>query len=473
MVKDATATETLEPIDRIDLAQPLTSDYQMVPTARGTDVVVAFSQETIDVLGLAAHYHPEIVSAAALALIGGTLLLLWRRRRNRPQARPGEPYCRRCGYGLTGVVSTQCPECGEGLDERAVRIAPRRRRVWRVMWMMWIALVLGGGAAWLIWGPPRDQPIMQDTVWPSAWARRVTAGKLGSWSDRLTDHRQVLQVIHTPDGRRRTIASGKDIEEESWPDPMPHRFEVVVNGEDHFEVFDLATGKRRGRLASPHAATLLGGPYVSRHGEVIYSTTSGHFVRWDSDTLRPLPSIPKPAELTGKWWWYFACPLDDGVMVLVDDQRLLRIEPGGAVVYAIEPPPGSEGFSSQWPTTSDGRAFLRGIGGDPQQVYEHDLTDGSLRRTWRFGSEVTRCALSDDDRYLLVVSQTPSGEEVTAWSVADQRPLARLDLPGPTTWRVENADFSHDNQRIVVLAQPGSAAAPVILSYDATALPSP
>lgn len=52
-----------------------------------------------------------------IALLGGSLILHgWRHRDPRDPSR----YCRRCEYNLTGVESTQCPECGSELNEHSV-----------------------------------------------------------------------------------------------------------------------------------------------------------------------------------------------------------------------------------------------------------------------------------------------------------------------------------------------------------------
>ncbi|NBC10248.1 MAG: hypothetical protein GVY24_00750 [Planctomycetes bacterium] len=473
MPEETTDLITLEPVDRVDLMRPFTRDYDLVPTSRGPYVVVEYLEETINVWGLAVHYHPEIVSGLTGLLALAAWLWWWRWRRKRPQARPGEPYCRRCGYGLTGVVSAQCPECGAALNDRTVRTA-RRGRLRTTLTAVFITLMLAAASVWLIWGPPRDHDLGHELDWPSAWARRLTAGHLGTWSDPLLGNRHVLQTVHTPDGRRRTIARGRDIDQSSWPDPMPHRFEVVVKHPEHLAVIDLATGRERGRITPPQPGQTFGGVYVSRHGRVIHCAMDDRYYRWDADTLVPLKPIDEPALLHDTWWWYFECPIDRGVMVMVEEERLIRVDPRGQVLYTIRTPDGASGFSNQWPTSSDGtRAFLRTHGGHADRIYEYDLTDGTLRRTWRLGSPVERCELSLDGRLLVVASETSAGDAVAVWSVAGQRKVADLQLPKSGNWEIENVDFSDDDRRVIVFAKSASSTSPTVLSYEATGIPRP
>ncbi len=63
---------------------------------------------------------------AALAVMGSLRLLVrgWRGR-----TVGTDPHCRRCGYNLSGSSGEHCSECGAPLDERAIVIGVRHRRI--------------------------------------------------------------------------------------------------------------------------------------------------------------------------------------------------------------------------------------------------------------------------------------------------------------------------------------------------------
>jgi hypothetical protein len=59
-----------------------------------------------------------LLAGAAVALLIVMLAALWLRRR-RPAGAAG-PSCGRCGYGVTGLPSAVCPECGSDLRDVGV-----------------------------------------------------------------------------------------------------------------------------------------------------------------------------------------------------------------------------------------------------------------------------------------------------------------------------------------------------------------
>ena len=72
----------------------------------------------------ASFVSTEPIFLASLLLAG--LVLLVRGLRGR---RVGdEPRCRECGYNLTGITSSRCPECGGTINEAEVVFGVRRRR---------------------------------------------------------------------------------------------------------------------------------------------------------------------------------------------------------------------------------------------------------------------------------------------------------------------------------------------------------
>jgi hypothetical protein len=69
-----------------------------------------------------------------------------------PRRRGETPFCRTCGYNLTGLVSERCPECGTALGPATIILGERRRR--------WVVIGAGSLAltAWLVvgfWAVPR------------------------------------------------------------------------------------------------------------------------------------------------------------------------------------------------------------------------------------------------------------------------------------------------------------------------------
>ncbi len=79
----------------------------------------------------------------AAALVLG-LVLVVRGLRGR---RVGDtPFCRKCGYNLTGLLTEQCPECGTTTVARHVVIGVRRRR--RVSLVLGLVLLLVASTGW-------------------------------------------------------------------------------------------------------------------------------------------------------------------------------------------------------------------------------------------------------------------------------------------------------------------------------------
>ena len=62
--------------------------------------------------------------------IGGWLLMTARRR---PDGTG--PHCMACGYNLSMLESTKCPECGSELTEDTISDGPPSRFVWGRFWL--------------------------------------------------------------------------------------------------------------------------------------------------------------------------------------------------------------------------------------------------------------------------------------------------------------------------------------------------
>ncbi|MCP4251326.1 MAG: hypothetical protein GY778_30185 [bacterium] len=78
-----------------------------------------------------------VMTALAISLLVGLVLLL---RGLRGRRIGDAPYCRKCGYNLTGLESDRCPECGRERVGRNVVIGRRRRR--RASLIIGVGLIL-------------------------------------------------------------------------------------------------------------------------------------------------------------------------------------------------------------------------------------------------------------------------------------------------------------------------------------------
>ena len=70
-----------------------------------------------------------LISATVLGLLLASVVglgVLWYRVLRRPKDAASGPSCGQCGYGVRGIGSMQCPECGADLREAGI-VTPRRR----------------------------------------------------------------------------------------------------------------------------------------------------------------------------------------------------------------------------------------------------------------------------------------------------------------------------------------------------------
>jgi hypothetical protein len=68
-----------------------------------------------------------------------------------PKRRGHTPYCRQCGYNLTGRVSDRCPECGSALGDKAIVYGERRRRPVVIALCLACFIALLAGRFWGVW----------------------------------------------------------------------------------------------------------------------------------------------------------------------------------------------------------------------------------------------------------------------------------------------------------------------------------
>jgi hypothetical protein len=102
----------------------------------------------------------EFLIAAIVFCVSGVMILLGLQVRGRGKT----PYCRRCGYNLTGLVSNRCPECGTDVSIAANIQHGRPHRRW------WLAAV-GGLAmiALITWPIVSHLEIDWYRLRPTAW----------------------------------------------------------------------------------------------------------------------------------------------------------------------------------------------------------------------------------------------------------------------------------------------------------------
>lgn len=83
----------------------------------------------------------EIPAWAPLGLVGGCLILMWRRRHRSPD------HCARCNYNLRGNVTGRCSECGAPVH---VSRPPHRRVRQAAVIALLVLFSLWGSSGWLV-----------------------------------------------------------------------------------------------------------------------------------------------------------------------------------------------------------------------------------------------------------------------------------------------------------------------------------
>jgi len=143
-------------IEQIQAIEPLRPVFQaraalldLAVTADGATVYAVHAIPAIDlgaVLDDTIHYW---FTPFAIVLLCAALWAL-RCVAQRPQ-RSGVPYCRRCGYDVSGCASPAepCPECGVDLGRRPPKLG---RALWRRLWFPLVLIVLCIGTTASIWG---------------------------------------------------------------------------------------------------------------------------------------------------------------------------------------------------------------------------------------------------------------------------------------------------------------------------------
>lgn len=154
----------------------------------------AWSREpVIDVGSLVVWTWPWWMGIIAGAWLLVAVVVAWRKL-PRPRE-PGQPYCRRCNYRLTGLTGTQCPECGQELDAGHVVIGRRVRRRAIQVWLAGAIAMSFIYVGMLAAGVPRSGGISRWAAWYSpALARFARSWDIG-WLNARTLHAWVLVPV--------------------------------------------------------------------------------------------------------------------------------------------------------------------------------------------------------------------------------------------------------------------------------------
>ena len=210
-------------------------------------------------------FWPELAMAALLLLLLWPAWRIWRVMR-RPQA-VGQPHCRRCNYQLTGITSSNCPECGAELTSRNRMTGKARKR------RLVPALVIAGGLAGsltalvILWEPPSAvggwtmEPVLPRDGRVSTWFRWYSGPvyrwcqrnkvKLHGWLDGDSQDWAQLWQVDLRGGKFETLRHEYPLE--NWvvsgvPDSPQFRIidgELTVTDRNGWQVIDRKTGGLR------------------------------------------------------------------------------------------------------------------------------------------------------------------------------------------------------------------------------------
>lgn len=121
------AIPVLEPVETRAIGYQRTFGQDSVLLEGKPEILSHDVVPVINLWGLLIFFWPELLTLLLAIFILRALIAMLRvwLKCGPP---PGEPYCRKCKYCLTGVESESCPECGIALNRRDRRLASTRRR---------------------------------------------------------------------------------------------------------------------------------------------------------------------------------------------------------------------------------------------------------------------------------------------------------------------------------------------------------
>ncbi len=159
-----------------------------VSTPQGHTGYVSVQREAINIWFVLTYYWPE--DLIVVFVLAGSIWL-WRLLRRRRI--PGEPYCRRCNYRLTGGVATEkCPECGTAFADRSCVIGKRIR--FKLTAAIVLSSILPGALLCGIWSQllPRQAAVSDWVAWWSISLHEYADEHNLRW---LTAHARHVRVI--------------------------------------------------------------------------------------------------------------------------------------------------------------------------------------------------------------------------------------------------------------------------------------
>lgn len=224
----------------------------------GGRAIVHFHVDAIDLWAVAVFVWPEV-----LGTLAGLWLLVWLRiawrRAHRPRRR-GVLFCRRCNYELGPqdererlvAVGGRCPECGRLITARLL-VRGRAQR-WRIAGPVAVGLLPGAALGVLVAsvGFARLVPAMTWFDLPSQRFSAWTADRGWTWFDRFRWPIDRLEMWDLAAGRRTGVVRVGGGPTNARLCLTGDGSGIIVAGRGRsLDCLDVATGKRRARLALP------------------------------------------------------------------------------------------------------------------------------------------------------------------------------------------------------------------------------
>jgi hypothetical protein len=330
----------LKPMSVITLPPSNSEGLALAPD--GQSVFHVEEVRHVNVWGLLAFHWPEW--SVGLACIGGAAvgLTLWRRARLRRVWEPGEPYCRKCGYRLTGLTADRCPECGRDVTVPRSRIIAGPR--WGTMRKRLLRLSMVGGACVLAYFPIRFA-IGRDNLsplqtkgrfhWDWRWLYRFAKSNDLQWILRHAEEVSVIVRRNVRDGTWLGEFEGR-LGRGAYPLTLsPDGLTLWVSDSDMgLRSWDVGTGKLGKTLPWPAGKQGVY-PYfaIGTQAAMAWSSAStspsgvGFVAAWDLASGQP-ERIPPELQLEST----LIAPLPDGVRILAEPAKVNPDEFGDILV---------------------------------------------------------------------------------------------------------------------------------------------
>ena len=314
---------TLTPVRVFTL--PASDSNAVALSADGQTLYHVVDVRHVNAWALLAYRWPEILALTVFLAAPFVALRLGRRAARAGSRVPGEPYCRRCNYRLTGLTADRCPECGVDVT------AGRRNRVvaappWPARRRVAVAAVAAAGLCLLVFVPVRfalvrdalhPHPTAGRFRWNSRALYRLAESRNWQWALRHSEH--VAAVVE------RSTAGGRVLREFQglFEDPRIGTLKLAPDGKTLWandlhclRSWDVRSGRPGRTLAFPEIgwSWLHAKFWIGPDAALAQTHTPGPrpLAAWDLKTGRPEP-IPPELELDET----LVTALPDAVHVLV------------------------------------------------------------------------------------------------------------------------------------------------------------